>query len=126
VEENFIFHYLFIFMENDLPEANWTERILFFLGRRKGFLVEGNSMLPALKDGDAVLINPKVKFAAGDIVLARHPFKESVKILKRISEITPDGKYILTGDNAAASTDSRSFGEIPAKDVLGKAVCRLK
>lgn len=83
-------------------------------------------MLPALKNGDAILINPHAKFQIGDIVLAKHPFKESVKIVKRISEITADGKYMLVGDNAAESSDSRSFGTILPKDILGKVVCRLK
>lgn len=109
-----------------MKEADWKERILFFLGRRHGFLVEGDSMLPTLKDGDAVLINSKEKINVGDIVLAQHPFKQSVKILKRISEISPEGKYFLVGDNEEESTDSRSFGAIQAKDILGKAVCRLK
>jgi nickel-type superoxide dismutase maturation protease len=113
-------------MEKELPQASWKERILFFLGKRKGFLVDGNSMLPALKEGDVVLINTKTGFAAGDIVLAQHPFKQSVKILKRITEITPEEKYFLSGDNPKESTDSRSFGAIAKKDILGKAVCRLK
>ncbi len=116
----------FILMEKQLSEADWKDRILFFLGRRKGFLVEGNSMLPTLKDGDAVLIDLTAKFETGDIVLANHPFKQSGKVLKRIGEITGDGKYVLIGDNAAESTDSRTFGAVLAKDILGKAVCRLK
>jgi nickel-type superoxide dismutase maturation protease len=126
VEGNLYLPLSFYFMENELPEASWKERVLFFLGRRHGFLVEGNSMLPVLKDGDAVLIKPKAEFAAGDIVLAKHPFKESVKILKRIGEISSTGNFVLTGDNAGESTDSRTLGEIQAKDVLGKVVCRLK
>jgi len=112
--------------EKDLPEANWKERILFFLGRRKGFIVEGNSMLPTLKDGDALLIAPNAQMNAGDIVLANHPFKKNSKILKRIGEITNDRRFFLIGDNKEESTDSRSFGAIQAKDILGKAVCRLK
>ncbi len=113
-------------MENELPEANWKERILFFLGRRRGFMIEGNSMLPTLKNGDAVLINPQAKFETGDIVLANHPFKQSVKILKRIGEISKDGSFLLIGDNKDESSDSRSFGKISASEILGKAVCRLK
>ena len=113
-------------MEKQLPEASWKERILFFLGRRQGFIVEGDSMLPALKAGDAVLINPGAAFSTGDVVLAQHPYKKSVKIIKRIGEISPEGKYTLIGDNAGESTDSRTFGVIQKKDILGKVVCRLK
>jgi nickel-type superoxide dismutase maturation protease len=114
----------FVLME--LPEANWKERILFFLGRRKPFLVEGNSMLPALKAGDAVLINPQKTVAEGDIVLANHPYKKSVKILKRVKNFTEKGDLYLVGDNAAESTDSRTFGAVPLKYLIGKATCRLK
>ncbi len=112
-------------MEN-LPEASWKERILFFLGLRKGFLVEGNSMFPALKEGDAVLINRSKKVSEGDIVLAKHPFKESVKILKRVKNFDENGDLFLTGDNGDESTDSRTFGAVPLKYLIGKATSRLK
>jgi nickel-type superoxide dismutase maturation protease len=110
----------------ELPVANWKERILFFLGRRRGFLVEGDSMLPVLKDGDAVLINPKEKIAEGDIVLANHPYKKSVKILKRIKNFTENGDLFLVGDNESESSDSRAFGAVPLKYLIGKVTCRLK
>ena len=83
-------------------------------------------MLPGLKDGDAILINPSEKIAEGDVVLARHPFKESVKILKRLKNFTDTGDLYLVGDNAAESTDSRSFGAVPSEYLIGKATCRLK
>ena len=113
-------------MENELPLINWKEKILFFLGWREIFLVEGDSMFPTLKDGDFVLINPHVEPKAGDIVLARHPFKKSVKIVKRIREIATEGSFFLIGDNLPESTDSRSFGAINRKDILGKVVSRFK
>ena len=77
-------------------------------------------MLPTLKNGDAVLINPKAKLKRGDIVLANHPYKRSVKILKRIKEFTENGDLFLIGDNADESTDSRTFGAVRLKCVLGK------
>jgi hypothetical protein len=83
-------------------------------------------MEPTLRGGYAVLIDPRAAIAINDIVLALHPYKESVKILKRISEIDTHGSYILIGDNAPESTDSRTFGLILPKNILGKAVCRLK
>lgn len=85
-------------------------------------------MLPALKDGDAVLLNPKAKIAAGDIVLANHPFKKSVKILKRVKEFNEKGDLFLVGDNQELleSSDSRAFGAVPLKYLIGKATCRLK
>lgn len=109
-----------------LDEASWRERFLFFIGRRRGFLVEGNSMLPTLKNGDAVLINPQAKPEIGDIVLACHPFKKSVKILKRVNDFAENGDLILTGDNPDESSDSRAFGAVSVKYLIGKVTCRLK
>jgi len=115
-------------MENTIPEANWKEKVLFYLGRRRAILVEGDSMLPGLKSGDGILINPDARIVEGDIVLAKHPFKKSIIILKRLAEIDQNGNYFLVGDNPSSleSSDSRTFGAISAKHILGKAVCRLK
>ena len=113
-------------MENGLPEADWLDEIAYVCGFREIFRVEGDSMLPALRDGDLVLINPHADFETGDIVLAQHPFKQSVKIIKRIAEILPGERYILLGDNLPESSDSRAFGAIAAKDILGKAEARIK
>ncbi len=120
------FHRSSFFMENELPMADWLEEIAYVCGFREIFLIEGDSMFPALKDGDLVLINPYADLCVGDIVLAQHPFKQSVKIIKRIAEISSDEKYFLVGDNAPESTDSRTFGAVSVKNILGKAMCRVK
>ena len=125
-DEFFCLSLIFIFMEKNLPQANWKEKVLFYLGRRRAIRVEGDSMLPDLKNGDGILINPDAQIVAGDILLAKHPFKKSVVILKRLAEIDENGNYFLVGDNPSESSDSRTFGAISAKHILGKAVCRLK
>lgn len=98
-------------------------KLLFNQGER--FRVEGNSMLPALKDGDEVYVEKASDFRVGDIVVAQHPFRKT-PIIKRITGITGPGKFFLAGDNPAESTDSRSFGEINADSILGKVVCKLR
>jgi len=113
-------------MENGLPVADKLEEIAYGCGFREIFRVEGDSMFPILKEGDFVLINPHADLQIGDIVLARHPFKQSVKIIKRIAEILPGERYVLRGDNPPESSDSRSFGAIPAKDIIGKAEAKIK
>ena len=94
-------------------------------GLRKIFRVAGDSMHPTLKEGDLVLVSPGAELEIGDIVVARHPFKQSVTIIKRIAQILPGERYILRSDNSDDSADSRQFGAIPAKDILGKAEARL-
>ena len=108
-----------------LREANWKDRIMYAIGKRKIFRVSGDSMLPTLKDGDVVMILRTKSIEPGDVVLANHPYKSSVKMLKRVSEINDEGRYVLTGDNPSESTDSRTFGSLSIEYIQGKAVCRM-
>ena len=81
-------------------------------------------MLPTLKDGDFVLVDPSAVPRVGDIVFARHPFEKGVNIVKRIGAITENG-YFLIGDNPAESNDSRTYGSIRAERILGVAISRF-
>lgn len=113
-------------MNEELLIATWKDRTLYRLGRRRAFLVEGDSMTPTLSSGDVVLVRPSTIYRVGDIVLAEHPYKSSVKILKRIAQIEQNGTVRLIGDNPADSTDSRTFGAVSIESIVGKVVCRLK
>src|SRR3954454_11378272 len=103
----------FVFaMTRALQKTDVWEKFLLFLGRRRGIAVAGDSMAPTLRDGDVVLVGAAVGLAEGDIVLARHPFKRSVKMLKRIDRIDAQDRFWLVGDNPNESSDSRSFGPV--------------
>ena len=112
-------------MSIDLPVAGWKDQVLLILRRRIAFVVDGESMSPILKSGDKVLVDMRAPIVIGDIVLAKHPYKQGTQILKRVTEITSSGDYFLTGDNAGESTDSRMFGSLKPDHILGKVVCRL-
>ncbi len=114
------------FMKTEIQRANWRELALYFLGRRGAFLVEGDSMQPTLEQGDKVLFDPKGYIAVGDVVLAQHPYKSDVKIVKRVSDIADDGRLTLSGDNPAESTDSRAFGTVSVESIIGKVTNKLK
>jgi len=107
----------------ELPEINWRQRLLMLVGRRRLLKVEGDSMHPTLKSGDVVLIDPGAFIAIGDIVVAQHPYKQSVKLIKRVESIELGGRYVLKGDNPAGSTDSRTVGTIAKADIAGKVIC---
>ena len=96
-------------MKKDLPVAGREDEIAFNNGLREVFRVAGDSMFPTLKEGDLVSVNPHAEYEIGDIVVARHPFKKSVVIIKRIAEILPGERYILLSDNLEDSADSRSM-----------------
>jgi len=85
--------------------------------------VAGQSMAPHLLPGDRLLVSPVPPIRPGDVVALRDP-RDHVRVLvKRVTAISPAG-VTVHGDNAAASTDSRSFGPVPARLVLGRSVVR--
>jgi nickel-type superoxide dismutase maturation protease len=109
-----------------LRKSGWKDRLLVRFGRLKPFRVEGSSMRPTLTENEIVLVRLGSAASAGDIVLAQHPYKRSVKILKRVKSVSPDGRFTLAGDDLLQSTDSRTFGSVSVEYILGKAVCRWK
>lgn len=83
------------------------------------FKIQGHSMLPILKPSQEIIIssipyfftNPK----PGDIVA----FENSGKyIVKRIKASKPEG-YEIEGDNRS---DSKNYGVISKKDIIGKVI----
>ncbi len=80
-------------------------------------------MTPTFLDGDVVRVDAgrylKTPVAAGDVVLAAHPYKRDVRIVKRVDHVTEDGRVFLLGDNPSESTDSRMFGALRTERILG-------
>jgi nickel-type superoxide dismutase maturation protease len=112
-----------------VPDSGARELLLWLLRRRRRFRVTGESMLPVLKPGDVVLADP---FAyrhscpqPGDIVIARHPLRQDVTLIKRVSAVLEDGRCRLEGDNPAESTDSRAFGAVVPEQVRGRVTSRF-
>ncbi len=103
---------------------SWYDLFLLLTKRQMRFRIEGNSMLPSIKNGDEVLIKPCKEYQVQDVVLANHPYKKSVKILKRINKKNATGKFFLIGDNLDESSDSRSFGFISQDLIIGKVVSK--
>ena len=86
-------------------------------------IVRGDSMWPTYSDGE-VLICTRLRDEAlqiGDVVLAQHPLRSSVKVIKRIAEIAEDGRYLLYGDNPdpLASEDGHNFGPVRKSEIIG-------
>ena len=90
------------------------------LGR---YQVEGESMAPSLSAGERVLVNRTAywfsKPRPGDLVVVRDPRQPERLLIKRIGEAVGDG-WLVMGDNAAASTDSRAFGPVRGEHILGR------
>jgi len=81
----------------------------------------GPSMEPGLRNGDCWVVRVGARIAPGDIVLAVHPLRPDLQIVKRV--IRPEGSgWWIEGDNPEASDDSRAFG--PVDTVIGRLVFR--
>lgn len=126
---------------SDLLKALCLIFILLLAGRTFFFdiaRVEGRSMIPLMQPDDLVLVwkaayglphpsggyliqwaEPKNR----DIVAALNP-KSHALIVKRVkvdgSGFIIDGQYYLLGDNFYDSVDSREFGPVPMRNILGK------
>ncbi|HZB30605.1 MAG TPA: S24 family peptidase [Streptosporangiaceae bacterium] len=111
-------------------------------------LVKGESMLPALRPGDRLIVRLGAPVRPGDIVVARYPRSAApdrdpaggpdadrdgerasdaaaVLIIKRAFRRTPAGWW-LESDNqrAAGRRDSWDFGAVPDPDITGRVVGR--
>ena len=83
-------------------------------------VIHGNSMSPALKDGDEVTFESyrKQNIKIGDILVVNHPYSLNKKIVKRVLKIKGDSLYFLEGDNSYESSDSRTFGYISKESII--------
>ncbi len=86
--------------------------------------VTGESMAPALNPGDWLLVDSRAYAHRAPrrrhLVLARDPRQRSRTLLKRVLRTDLHGEVQLEGDNANASTDSRSFGPVAREAILGR------
>jgi signal peptidase I len=91
--------------------------------------VNGPSMQPTFQPGDAVLAVRRGlsnRLRPGDIVVCRLPstvLGPDSLVIKRIRDVDGDGVF-LVGDGPQ-SYDSRQFGPIAARCVVGRVVARL-
>lgn len=87
--------------------------------------VLGHSMEPTFFPNDRILVSAFPYFFTspkkGDIVIFRN---RNMTFVKRVAKIQ-NSKYFLTGDNKSDSKDSRSFGLVERKDIVGKVIIKL-
>ncbi len=84
--------------------------------------VNGDSMLPRLKNGDLLIASRIFKdVSVNDIVIFKHNGLEKIKRVKSLNGDNVD----LRGDNEASSTDSRHFGTIDKKSIIAKKLFTL-
>jgi nickel-type superoxide dismutase maturation protease len=86
--------------------------------------VTGQSLLPEYQEGDFVMIItvPFFVFKTGNTVVFEHPAYGT--LIKKILRIGPEGLFV-TGTHPH-SVDSRQFGSIDRRSVLGKVVWHIR
>jgi nickel-type superoxide dismutase maturation protease len=89
-------------------------------------VVRGPSMVPALRDGDRLLVwlrSPRRAPPLGRVVVVALP--DRPLSVKRLRAVEPDGRIRVEGDNEFGSTDSRTLGPLPADSLRGVVLFRL-
>ena len=84
-------------------------------------------MQPTLEPGDRVLVRrlgPKTAPSLGNVVVAWHPQRSELRLIKRLNRLDSTGLWLL-GDNPAESTDSRQLGPVATSLLIGEVVGRL-
>jgi len=84
-------------------------------------LVQGPSMVPTLRHGDALLVRRGGRpVRAGDVVVARFPHGPDRLVVKRAVRPYREGWWVES-DNQLTTDDSRSYG---VARVIGRVVLR--
>jgi nickel-type superoxide dismutase maturation protease len=90
----------------------------------KRFVVQDTSMRPALEPSDRLLIVRGLRPRRGDVVVAQDPERHSIHVVKRVASVEPNGSVTLLADNPNVSRDSRHFGAVSRRLLVGRAVYR--
>jgi len=88
--------------------------------------VAERSMEPALQPGDWLVVSrtirpgraPRVR--PGQVVVARHPERPDLLIVKRAARREPGGWWLASDNPAAGAVDSRAFGVVPPSLIEGR------
>jgi nickel-type superoxide dismutase maturation protease len=109
-----------------MTEFNFFQKILLLSPIFK-FQIEGSSMVPTIQEGDRVLVsrvNYLFRFPKVNDIIALHDPRDGKVLIKRVTKIE-DKRYFVQGDNKNSSTDSRVFGMIGRREIIGKVIGNL-
>ncbi len=108
--------------------AELVGAIIWLKWRYTRYAVTGESMAPALRDGDFVIVDRKVFSGRmprrGEVILATDPREPARTLVKRVTWVDLHGQLWLEGDNPDGSTDSRQFGRVTPRALVGRVVFR--
>lgn len=88
--------------------------------------VTGESLTPLFEEGDFVLVLkiPFLSLNSGDTIVFRHDTYGTM--IKQIEDISPRNGTVRVIGTHPRSQDSRSFGPVARKDIIGKVIWHIK
>jgi nickel-type superoxide dismutase maturation protease len=82
------------------------------------------SMEPALRPGDWLLVRRTRRIRPGQIVVARHPGRAELLIVKRAARRVGGGWWLESDNPGAGAVDSRRFGAVTGDLIEGRVLVR--
>ena len=90
------------------------------------------SMEPALHPGDWLRVRRRtrpgrgVRGRTGQLVIARHPARPDLLLVKRAARREPGGWWLSADNLLAGAVDSRTFGVVPDRLIEGRVLLRYR
>jgi nickel-type superoxide dismutase maturation protease len=81
-------------------------------------------MEPALRPGDWLLALRTRRIRPGQVVLARHPGRPDMLLVKRAAGQVDGGWWLASDNPAAGAVDSARFGAVPGPLIEGRVLAR--
>jgi nickel-type superoxide dismutase maturation protease len=88
--------------------------------------VAERSMEPALRPGDWLLALRTRRIRPGQIVLARHPERPDMLLVKRAAGRVDGGWWLASDNPAADAVDSARFGAVAGSLIEGRVLVRYR
>ncbi|MGH3155647.1 MAG: nickel-type superoxide dismutase maturation protease, partial [Streptosporangiaceae bacterium] len=86
--------------------------------------VAERSMQPALYPGDWLLVWRTSRVRPGQVVIARHPDRPTLLLVKRATRRDPGGWWLRSDNLNVPTADSRAFGLVPPGLIVGVVLLR--
>lgn len=116
---------IFLTKPNLLNNTSLIKKLFFFFPLVK-CVVQEESMQPLLYPGDTIIVNKLSKITTNDIIVFKNPQKNKREnyLIKQVKNMNEKG-FFVEGLNKTQSIDSRQFGRIQKKDIIGKMILKL-